>query len=93
MIQVGSKTETRRLGKKRWNEGSVHEAKTKLFGKPFAKLRILRVFRQPLGQMTRSDAKKEGYRTLQDYITVFRTINGFWEPSQSVWVVQFKVEK
>jgi hypothetical protein len=43
--------------------------------------------------MTRSDAKKEGYRTLQDYITVFRTINGFWEPSQSVWVVQFKVEK
>jgi hypothetical protein len=43
--------------------------------------------------MTRSDAKKEGYRTLQDYITVFRRINGFWEPSQSVWVVQFKVEK
>lgn len=86
------KVKTRRLGKKRWNVNSVHQAKTAMISKDyFALLRILTVHQEPLGAMTEKDAWDEGGYTLSGYKEEWEKINGkgSWDPGLVVWVVQF----
>ena len=43
------KTQTRRVGKRRWNVGAVHQqCRTQLYGQPFARIRILGVYHKLL---------------------------------------------
>jgi len=66
-ILHGLKTCTRRLGFKRWNVGSIHEAKTKYTSDScFAHLRIFKVYQQQLKFMTINDANAEGGYTIHD---------------------------
>ena len=94
MILDGTKTQTRRLGKKRWNVGAVHQARTKLFGEPFAGLRITGVRRQVLCEITYPEALAEGYQSINEYLDAFCRINGtprsFDVVNQEVWVVDFE---
>ncbi|OFW99254.1 MAG: hypothetical protein A3E78_11750 [Alphaproteobacteria bacterium RIFCSPHIGHO2_12_FULL_63_12] len=98
-ILRGEKTQTRRLGKKRWNVGAVHQAKTKLFGEPFARLRITGVRQEPLDEISEEDARREGYANSHEYLGAFRKINlagaadahRYW--TQLVWVVDFELVK
>lgn len=87
------KIKTRRLGKKRWNVNSVHQAKTAMISRDyFALLRILTLHREPLGAMTEQDAREEGGYTLSGYKEEWEKINGqgSWDPELLVWVVQFE---
>ena len=87
------KVKTRRLGKKRWNVNSVHQAKTAMISRDyFALLRILTLHREPLGAMTEKDAWDEGGYTLEGYRKEWEKINGdgSWDPELLVWVVQFE---
>jgi hypothetical protein len=95
LINTGLKTVTRRKGKRRWKEGAVHQCYTELplsGGKPFARVRIERVYEQELGAMTEADASKEGGYTLSEFRQLWRDINGAWRPSENVWVVEFRKE-
>lgn len=74
-ILEGRKTQTRRLGKKRWNIGAVHQARTQLFGEPFALLRILAVDPQRLRDLDDQDARSEGYDSVPAYLEAFYRIN------------------
>lgn len=97
-IIEGRKTQTRRLGKKRWNVGAVHQARTRMMDpdSQFASLRILDVRREELWQVTRESAAAEGYDSRHEYLEAFRRINhiglgvdlGQIPP---VWVVEFEV--
>lgn len=97
MILERRKTQTRRLGKKRWNVGAVHQAKTKLFGEPFARLRIVAVRQEPLDEISEDDARREGYANSGEYLGAFRKINWagaadahrYW--TRPVWVVDFEL--
>jgi hypothetical protein len=93
LILRREKTETRRLWLKgcRVKEGSIHQAKTTLFGEAFAELRILKVYKQMLADMTEADAKAEGEYTMDQYRRIWAEINGFWEASTVVWVVKFEI--
>jgi hypothetical protein len=98
LILKGQKTQTRRLGKKRWNVGSVHLAKTKMLSKEhFVKLKVLDVYQEVLGDISDEDSIAEGYPNWQEYLKEFRVINKIknddeWEQilRQIVWVVEFK---
>ncbi len=92
MILSGRKTQTRRMGKKRWNVGAIHQVKTG-FKKDdqFGSVRILNVREEQLKHITEESARAEGYDSVSDYMDIFMKIYGSWTPDQWVWVVDFKV--
>ncbi len=92
-ILIGLKTQTRRTWKKaRVKQGSVQLAKTKMMSKQFfARLRVLDVYQQRLGDMTEQDAWEEGGYTLDSYRDIFKKINGFWDDNRIVWAVRFEI--
>jgi hypothetical protein len=92
-ILEGRKTQTRRLGKKRWNVGAVHQCRTRLFdGEPFASVRITSVRRERLGEISDDDVEREGYKTLADFRGAWETIyRRPFENDLEVWVVDFKL--
>jgi len=94
LILKGIKTETRRTWKKqRVKVGSIQKAKTKMLSKDyFAKLKILDVYLDKLGNMTVDDCYAEGGYMPDEYEDKFKEIYGFWKPELDVWVVKFKVE-
>lgn len=93
MILRGQKTQTRRVGSKRWNVGAVHLAKTQMLSTEyFAKIRILNVREERLGDITLEDAQKEGYSSVEEYIDIWKFINkGVWDPELIVWVIDFEL--
>ncbi|HHW45053.1 MAG TPA: ASCH domain-containing protein [Desulfotomaculum sp.] len=60
-ILSGCKTQTRRLGKKRWKVGSVHQCRLNYRAEPFACVRVTAVRRERLDNITEEDARREGY--------------------------------
>lgn len=91
-ILAGEKTQTRRLGKKRWNEGAVHQCKTNLFGDLFARVTIIQVRQERLGDISLEDLVREGHATGEDYKAVWERIYKTpWDDELLVWVVDFEV--
>jgi len=92
-IWMKNKTETRRIWKRqRAVKGSRHQAQTKMYSHEyFAKLDIIEIFQQTLGEMTEQDAKAEGGYTLAQYRHVLEKINGDpWNDKEVVFVVRFE---
>lgn len=92
-ILIGLKTQTRRTWKKaRVKIGSTQQAKTEMLSKSyFARLRVLAIYQQRLGDMTDQDAWEEGGYTLEEYKKKFKEIYGFWDENFIVWVVKFEL--
>ncbi len=91
-IVDGTKTQTRRRWRRRRaRPGAVHAAVTRLFGPPFAMLRVVRVWREPLNAISRADARAEGYPSRAAFFTAFERINGSVCPDEPVWCVEFEL--
>jgi hypothetical protein len=93
LILSGRKTQTRRLWRKpHVRVGAIHQAKTAMFGQPFALLRITDLRREIFSDITPTGAYREGYPDKASFIEAFYRINpsvdGFdpW-----VWVVDFEL--
>lgn len=102
-ILEGRKTQTRRIWKRRRAKpGSHHWAQTGMY-KPetrFACLEVLRVWQEPLINISEADAKAEGYQDSHEYLMAFVRINrlswGEWDSEwidgqREVWCVEFKL--
>ena len=96
-ILAGTKTQTRRTWEKpRARVGTVHLAKTRMLSTEyFARLEILAVYQERLGDISEDDARAEGYPSRAEYFQAFARINrqrigdDFCE--QVIWVVRFQV--
>ena len=89
-----TKTQTRRLGKKRWNVGAVHQCQTRMLDNTsvFAHVRILDVWQELLRSISHDDAVAEGYTGIGTYLTAFYTINKMaTDADPMVWAVAFAV--
>lgn len=97
-ILLGQKTETRRIWKsQRVKIGSTQLAKTQMLSKDyFAKLTIVAVWQEKLGEITDDGAKREGYPNRELYLAKFAEINRVriedWI-DKSVYVIRFTVQK
>jgi len=96
-ILAGTKTQTRRTwAKPRARVGSIHLAKTRMLSTEFfARLEILAVYRERLGDISEEDAIAEGYPSRAEYFQAFARINrqrvGDDFDEQMVYVVRFQV--
>ena len=95
MILAGKKTATRRVWKKpRVKVGGIYKAKLKMLSKDyFAKIKVTKLFKQPLKEMTQRDANKEGYPNLKEFYNVWARINGIVNLNLVVDVIEFEVVK
>ena len=93
LILSGRKTQTRRLGKKRWTVGKVYQAKTSYMAKPFAYLKLTALRYEPLEPMSEADAHAEGYNNVQSYLQAFKEIYKYPldEANPLVWVLTFEL--
>jgi len=93
-IRSGEKTATRR----KWatpqaTEGGVYIASTEMFtshDEADCYIRATDVYKQLLGDMTAEDADMEGGYSYDEFVDVWREINGCWDPGQEVTVVEFE---
>jgi hypothetical protein len=77
-ILDGTKTQTRRLWKRPMVKvGGLYWAQTALYKSEsrFARLKVLRLWQERLGDITEADARAEGYPSRADYFLAFRRIN------------------
>jgi len=96
-ILAGTKTQTRRMGKRRWKVGSVHKCYTRPpFAKggaePFASVEIIGVRPEHLRDITMADAIAEGYTGPGTFLRAFYDINRMASDADPlVWVVEFEL--
>jgi len=95
MILKGTKTATRRAWKKPMVKvGGIYKAKLQMLSKDyFAKIKVTKIFEQSLVDMTYEDSKKEGYENFDDFIAIWKKINGedSWNGDNVVTVIEFEV--
>ncbi len=77
MILKGKKTATRRNWKRPMAKvGGIYKCKTKLFSKDyFALIRVTKLYKQQIIDMSFDDVKKEGYETIEEFEEVFKRVN------------------
>lgn len=102
-ILSGQKTQTRRVGTRRWNVGAVHQVQTRMLDNSsvFARVRVLDVYREMVSAISEGDAVAEGFSSREEFVAAFCEISGvdvmspaFDEAMASdVWVVHFELEK
>lgn len=95
MILAGTKTATRRDWKKPMVKvGGVYKVKTKMLSNEYhCKIKVLKLYKQQLGNMTLEDVIKEGYQTWIDFREIWVKINYFFAPKKVVDVVEFELYK
>lgn len=97
MILDGKKTQTRRTWKVcKVKVGGLYKCKKELLSKDcFAKIKVNKLFKQKLCDMSEEDAIKEGYSSKKDYFDVFQKIYKI-DPltyDNEVYVVEFELVK
>jgi len=77
LILSGIKTQTRRIWRHgpKVKEGRIYQARVRRFDPPFAMLKVKRVWRQKLGEMTNEEARAEGFVSRLDFVRAFIEIN------------------
>ncbi len=89
MIKNGTKTQTSRKSiDVRLREGTPFEVWT-----CYTTASIDRIQRKKLGDFTSDDAKREGYNTLEEFKEVWKGLHGRWDDNETVYAIQFSVEK
>jgi len=91
LVLEGKKTQTRRTHRRMWTVGRVYGIRDRLFTKPEARILILRRFGQRLSEISKEDAQKEGFETLDEFKAAWTSIYGQWQPDQVVVVYEFRL--
>ena len=92
LILEGVKTQTRRRHRRPLKEGRIYNVKKDWYHSTVIKIKIIKVYRQRLGDITPEEAQKEGRDTISEFVYVWMRINGVWNPDEVVWVYEFRVE-
>ena len=81
----------RRRHKRLLKAGKIYPIKSDWFHKTGYKIKITKVYRQRLGDITLEETLKEDDYTVGEFMLVWIRINGRWDPDEIVVVYEFKL--
>ena len=94
LILKGKKTQTRRLRKNEIqpaNPGNIHKLKIDRTDKSYGYIEILSCDKAVFGDITETDARKEGFKNIEEYTEYFVSVNGEVKKNTPIWVINFKL--
>ena len=100
MVLSGRKTQTRRAWKKPMVKvGGIYKCKLQMLSKEyFAKIKVLKLWKEYIYDCSEEDAIKEGYGCKAEFMKVFEEINPKFlketiknKCSPKIWVIEFKL--
>ena len=86
----GEKTATRRPKRPTVKPGGEYKIRASFYTHLPDRFRVMKRFQQRLGDMSRDDALREGFRDLDEFREAWEGIYGAYDPDQVVWVVEFQ---
>lgn len=96
LIQQGKKTQIRRLikpgeSKCRYRPNHAYRVQPGRGERGVETITVTETRCERLDDITLKDAKREGFRNLQEFKRYWRELHGFYDPDQQVWVISFLV--
>lgn len=93
MILSGKKTQTRRAWKKPMAKvGGIYMCKLQMLSKEyFAKIKVLKMWKEYIDDCSEEDAIKEGYGCRDEFLKVFEEINPKFLQGSLIWVIEFEL--
>ena len=91
LVVSGKKTQTRRLHKRVLREGRIYALKRSWIESTGDYIKITRVTRQKLGEVTEEEAEKESFSSIDEFRIAWIRINGSWDPETMVVVYDFEL--
>ncbi|KYH37131.1 MAG: hypothetical protein AYL28_005480 [Candidatus Bathyarchaeota archaeon B23] len=89
LIRSGVKIETRRLRRPRLRVGGIYPIRVGGELLP-DRVRVLKIYPQRLGEMTEEEARREGFKTLEEFRRAWVNIYNHWDADLRVWVIEFR---
>ena len=89
-IREGIKTQTRRLKQPRLKIDKTYQLRENYRTVLPDKIHVTDIFQQYLGEITQEDIKKEGFKTMEEFIRVWTDIYGYFDPNEFIWVIEFQ---
>jgi hypothetical protein len=90
LITNGSKTATRRPSRPMVRVGGTYRLRVDFFSYLPETIKVKKIYRQRLEDMTEEDASKEGYASLEDFMDDWTKLYSSWDEGKAVWVVEFE---
>ena len=84
LVLSGRKTQTRRLS-------GVYRVGARYRLNHEYDILILSKRRERLGDISPSDVRAEGFRSLEEFVKAWKSIYGWWDPNRFVWVYEFRL--
>ncbi|MCE9603316.1 MAG: ASCH domain-containing protein [Planctomycetia bacterium] len=95
LVIDGRKTQSRRIVGERlhsWRIGQSYALQPGRGKKAIARIVVTAVRRELLGEITEADAKAEGYDSVADFVSVWESMHGAYDPDTEVFVIEFQLE-
>jgi len=71
--------------------GRVYDIKKDWYHSTGIRIKIIKAYKQRLGDITPEEAQNEGGYTISEFVYVWMKINGVWDPDEIVWVYDFRI--
>lgn len=94
LVMAGAKTQTRRLTRGRrcsYKVGKTYAVQPGRGKHAIGRLRVTDVRFQRVGEISDSDARREGFSSADEFVAYWRGLHGEWWPDTPVHVISFEV--
>jgi hypothetical protein len=94
-VLSGKKTQTRRRinpGRRfLYRAGKSYSVKPRRTQAGVARIEVVNIRQEPLGEMTHEDALAEGFASVDEYRQLWIKQYGAFDPEERVWVIEFRL--
>lgn len=91
LILAGQKTQSRRAGERFYTVGQELDAFVTETGKPFAKLKVIKVFKQTYADMSDEEGRLDGFKDKADFWSSFVKIYPDITVEDAFTAIEFKI--